>query len=279
MAGRVVLAAAIFAAALCGQGLPLEPPHTSGAGVTGAFEGWFKNPDGSFSLLLGYFNRNQQQELDIPIGPNNRMEPDGPDRGQPTHFLAGRQWGLFAVKVPPDFGKNKITWTLAANGKTSVIPASLHPDYEISPFTEAAVGNTPPVLRFEQNGPSVQGPQGMTVERSASVGTPLAITVWVSDDAKFTSSSSSRPKNLGPPVTLRWSKYRGPGNLSFSAPKPVIEKIEDKTVAFSGKAATTVSFSQPGDYMLHVVANDYSGEGGAGFQCCWTNGQVKVSVK
>jgi hypothetical protein len=279
MAGRVVLAAAIFAAALCGQGLPLEPPHTSGAGVTGAFEGWFKNPDGSFSLLLGYFNRNQQQELDIPMGPNNRMEPDGPDRGQPTHFLAGRQWGLFAVKVPPDFGKNKITWTLAANGKTSVIPASLHPDYEISPFTEAAVGNTPPVLRFEQNGPSVQGPQGMTVERSASVGTPLAITVWVSDDAKFTSSSSSRPKNLGPPVTLRWSKYRGPGNLSFSAPKPVIEKIEDKTAAFSGKAATTVSFSQPGDYMLHVVANDYSGEGGAGFQCCWTNGQVKVSVK
>ena len=34
--------------------------------VTGAFEGWFKNPDGSFSLLLGYFNRNEKQEFDIP---------------------------------------------------------------------------------------------------------------------------------------------------------------------------------------------------------------------
>ena len=91
----------------CAQSLPLEPPHESGANITGAFEGWFKNPDGSFNLLLGYFNRNTKQELDVPIGPNNRIEPGGPDRGQPTHFLAGRQWGMFVVKVPSDFGSNK----------------------------------------------------------------------------------------------------------------------------------------------------------------------------
>jgi hypothetical protein len=257
----------------------LEPPHSSGAGVTGAFEGWFKNADGSYSLLLGYFNRNAQQELDIPVGPNNRIDPDGPDRGQPTHFLAGRQWGLFVVKVPADFGKNKVTWTLAANGKTTAIPAWLHPDYEISPFTEVAVGNTPPVLRFEPNGPSVQGPQGMAVERSASIATPLALTVWATDDAKFTSSSSNRPKNLGPPVVLRWSKYRGPGKVTFSQVKPALEKIDDKAVAFSGKAGATATFSEPGDYVLHLLANDYSGEGGGGFQCCWTNAQVKVTVR
>ena len=91
--------------------------------------------------------------MDIPIGPNNRIEPGGPDRGQPTHFLPGRGWGLFAVKVPADFGDNKITWTLVANGKTTVIPASLKPDYEISPFMEAAVGNTPPVLSFDEKRP------------------------------------------------------------------------------------------------------------------------------
>src|SRR5579872_3616754 len=119
-----------------GQALPLEPRHEAGASITGAFEGWFKNPDGTFSLLLGYFNRNSQQTLDIPIGPDNRIEPGGPDRGQPTHFLPGRQWGLFAVKVPADFGDNKITWTLVANGQTQVIPASLKVDYEISPFEE-----------------------------------------------------------------------------------------------------------------------------------------------
>ena len=85
-----MLASAVLA---YGQSLPLEPPHESGANITGAFEGWFKNPDGSFNLLLGYFNRNTKQELEVPIGPNNRIEPGGPDRGQPTHFLAGRQWG------------------------------------------------------------------------------------------------------------------------------------------------------------------------------------------
>src|SRR2546423_12857160 len=67
------------------QHLPMEPAHDSGQSVTGAFEGWFKNPDGSFSLLLGYFNRNLKEELDIPIGAENRIEPGGPDRGQPTH--------------------------------------------------------------------------------------------------------------------------------------------------------------------------------------------------
>src|SRR6516162_1018845 len=79
------------------QTLPLEPLHESGTSVTGAFEGWFKNSDGSFSLLLGYFNRNTKQEIDLPIGPDNRIEPGGPDQGQPTHFLTGRQWGMFTV--------------------------------------------------------------------------------------------------------------------------------------------------------------------------------------
>src|SRR6476661_3271705 len=106
----IVLAACT--ALLQSQTLPLEPIHETGASVTGAFEGWFKNPDGTFSLLLGYFNRNTKQELDIPIGPNNRVEPGGPDRGQPTHFLPGRGWGMFTVKVPADFGENKVTWTL-----------------------------------------------------------------------------------------------------------------------------------------------------------------------
>ena len=268
-------------ALLCGQSLPLEPSRESGAGVTGAFEGWFKNADGTFSLLLGYYNRNQKQELDVPVGPNNRIEPGGPDRGQPTHFMPGRGWGLFAVRVPADFGANKITWSLTANAKSTVIPASLKPDYEISPFIEAAAGNTPPVLSFEERGQSVQGPQGLVVQRTAQLGVPLLLTVWVSDDAKFTSSSGVRPKNLGPAVTVKWTKYRGPGNVMFRSDRPEVEKVERKEndTPFNGKAVTSVTFTEPGEYMLHVTANDYSGEGGAGFQCCWTNGQVQVTVR
>src|SRR5271163_5315290 len=96
----------------CTQPLQLEPSHEAGQGITGAFEGWFTNADGTFSILLGYFNRNSKEPLDIPAGPDNRIEPGGPDRGQPTHFLPGRQWGIFAVTVPKDFGSAKLTWTI-----------------------------------------------------------------------------------------------------------------------------------------------------------------------
>lgn len=48
---------------------------------------------------------------------------------------------------------------------------------------------------------------------------------------------------------------------------------------FSGKASTTATFDEPGEYMLHVTANDYSGNGGGGAACCWTTALVKVSVK
>src|SRR5260221_8614828 len=89
--------------------LPLDPPRERGASITPAFEGWYPNADGSFSMLVGYYNRNAKEALDIPVGPNNRVEPGGPDQGQPTHFEVGRQWGAFVVKVPKDFGAKAIT--------------------------------------------------------------------------------------------------------------------------------------------------------------------------
>jgi hypothetical protein len=266
----------VAAAVLAGLGLAQEPPKKTG--ITGAFEGWFKNPDGSFTLLLGYFNRDA--ETDIPVGPNNRIEPGGPDRGQPTHFLPQRQWGMFGIRVPADFGSNKITWSITANGKTSVIPASLHPDYEISPFREEAVGNTPPVLAFEESGPSVQGPLGLTISRETTVANPLSLTVYASDDEKWTTLSGAKPRSMGTPVTVRWTKFRGSGEVSFSPDRPPVQKMDPRGGAkFSGKATTLAKFSAPGEYVLHVVVNDYSGDGGGGEQCCWTFGDVKVSVK
>jgi hypothetical protein len=265
-----------------GQRLSREPVHETGQSVTGAYEGWFPNPDGSFSMLFGYFNRSAKQELDVPIGPNNRIEPGGPDRGQPTHFLTGRQYGLFVVRVPADFDKaGKIVWTLVANGQTTSIPGTLKTDYQVSPFKEAAVGNTPPVVRFEENGPSVQGPLAMTVERTAQVGSPLTLLVWPSDDAKLTTGNGARPAKLGLPVSLRWIKYRGAGTVTFGKPRPDVEKLQggEEGQPFRGKSTTTATFSEAGDYELALIANDYSGDGGAGFQCCWTTAHVKVSVK
>src|SRR6516165_11090409 len=103
--------------------MPQNPPREFGASITPAFEGWYDNTDGTHSFLIGYYSRNTRAEVDVPIGPNNHFEPGEPDRGQPTHFLPSRRFGMFVVTVPKEFGKTqKINWTLTTNGQTFSIP-------------------------------------------------------------------------------------------------------------------------------------------------------------
>src|SRR5207245_7983944 len=138
---------------------------------------------GSVRILVGYFNRNIKQELDIPAGPNNRIEPGGPDQGQPTHFETGRQWGVFTVKVPKDFGTKKLTWTIVANGLTNAITLHTQPDYVVEPFEDAANKNTPPKLKFRADGPTFTGaPSGIAEKSAATAGTPLTLTDWATDE-------------------------------------------------------------------------------------------------
>jgi hypothetical protein len=260
------------------QQLPFEPPHDFGQSITGAFEGWFPNADGSFSILLGYYNRNQKQELEIPAGSNNRIEPGDPDQGQPTHFLPGRQWGVFTIRVPKDFGDKKLNWTLTANGQTTTIPVSLNALWELQPFREAS-GNEPPFIGFSESGPWVQGPAGQSKSVSTTMQEPANLTVWVADDATAPLAGVRPPT---PAVMVSWSKFRGPGTVTFANPRPMPEKADFKappSTKYTGKAQTSATFSEPGEYILRVVANDWSGDGGRGFQCCWSNAQVRVSVK
>ena len=267
-----------------GQSTSIPAPRRGGGdSVTGAFEGWYYNPDGSRSFLVGYYNRNSQQTLDIPIGPNNRIEPGGPDMGQPTHFLPGRQWGMFIVNAPKDFKPaDSYVWTIVANGQSTSIPLRLTPDYVMSPFAEIAVGNTPPVLKFEPNGKGVQGPLASlatATTMTASVAAPLPLHLWVSDDMKYTSGTNAPPSGTRAPVSVRWTKYRGPGAVTFDKARPELEKLPTGAAAYNAKADATAKFAEAGDYVLHATGNDYSGDGGGGFGCCWTTALVKVSVK
>jgi len=152
----------------------------------------------------------------------------------------------------------------------------------MSPFSEIAVGNTPPVLKFEPNGKTFQGPAASLATaptKTATVGTPLPIDLWFADDMKYTSGTSAPPSATRQAVTTSLSKYRGPGKVTFDKNRPPIEKQEGGGAPFSGKATATATFSDPGDYVLHVIGNDYSGDGGGGFGCCWTTALMKVTVK
>jgi hypothetical protein len=253
---------------------PLGPVKASGQSLTPVFEGWYKNPDGSYSISFGYYNRNAEEVLEIPIGPDNFIAPGEQDRGQPTHFRPRRHWGVFAVKVPADFGDRSVAWTLKIRGETFSIPASLHLDWQIDALQgEAGTGNTPPILKFS-DGSTGQGPAGvMTGPLTASVGKPLTLTVWASDDGRRAPSIAGEGRE-GAPVTLTWFKHQGPptADVTFSKPTPLVDSTD-------GKATTTATFSQPGAYILRVRANDASGVANAGHaQCCWTNAFVKVTV-
>ena len=274
IAGSVVLAAVVFAGSAGAQSVPLAPIRDRGQTVTPAFEGWYKNPDGTISLSFGYFNRNEQEVVEVPIGPNNQFSPGPADRGQPAVFYPRRNWGVFAVTVPANFPeKEKVVWTLIVRGDTMRIPGQVRQNWQIDALEgEAGSNNTPPVLKFSADGPSGAGPAGtMGGPLTAKVGTPVELKLWATDDGNVRNSVASGGR-AGVPVTLRWFKHSGPGEVTFTPPAP-------RPAPGNGLATAMAKFSAPGDYVVRVRANDASGIAGAGHsQCCWSNGFVTVKV-
>lgn len=217
-------------------------------------------------MYFGYMNRNYEEELDIPVGPSNTMEP-GPDRGQPTHFLTRRHKNVFAVVVPKDFGDKKIVWTITSRGTPEKVTGSLNPAWQIDVSRETESGNTPPVMKV--------GPD-QTIILSAAAN----VTVAVTDDGlpkrrrqNRAEPGASAESQGGSLLTVEWSKYRGPGNVTFA---PAKQDVID------GNATTKATFSAPGAYTIDALADDGSGGGGStsppGFSCCWTHGWIKVTV-
>jgi hypothetical protein len=176
--------------------LVLEPLGATGEAIYPALEGWGPDKNGDTLILLGYYNRNKTQALDIPIGPDNRIEPGGPDFGQPTHFYAGRQHGVFAIKVPKDFGTQKLTWALTANGQTSSISFWLNPAYWVNFYKHPANGNEPPSIRLQPDGATMTGPPPAIAQTlSGFVGKPVALTLWASDPARHQAQSRAYPRS------------------------------------------------------------------------------------
>src|SRR5262249_18943927 len=262
----LVLLAGVAQPFMAASQLPTELPSTkfnSGQDVQPYFEGWIRNKDGSFDLVFGYFNRNWQEELAIPAGPDNIVEPGGPDRGQPTYFLPRRQGWVYRVRVPSDFGKGVVTWTIKANGKTEKAYGELLPVEEITERIIMTRGNLNPGDEDPNKPPTLSiAPAG-----TASLDAPLTLTANVSDDglpkpraaspvgppqpgdataiqAPANSSAAPRPRGL----TVSWMQLRGPAKARLDRSGPITVE--------NGKAETTVRFSERGPYVLRATAND-----------------------
>jgi hypothetical protein len=275
----VLLAAIVLAAATISAGQNVQPPPievgpitvSSGLNVVPAFEGWEKNADGTFNLVFGYLNRNYDEIVDIPIGPNNSVEPGGPDRGQPTHFFPRRSRFVFRVKVPKDWGTKDVVWTLNIRGKAEKAYGSLLP-VEIIDAEVVGANFTGSTTFDESNQPPTVALEGMD-RRTVKVGEPLRLAAIARDDdnnPKPKAAAQSRPPGRRSAMGLRvsWIQYRGPGRVAFDPPQALTYSDPRSELSpwtpgwmpppmpadhrFEAKA----TFDAPGTYVVRVVAND-----------------------
>ena len=268
--------------------------YLKGESVAPAYEGWWPNPDGSFTMFFGYMNSNWEEEFDVPIGPANGFEPGDPDQGQPTHFYPRRNPFLFTVRVPKDFGTKELIWTLTTHGKSLKAYASLKSDYQIDPQTiSTEVGGDGGSLRDELRtnvAPElkVEGEK----QRTVKVGQPLALAVLAKDPDNIPARRSGRgaapPTAATPAVVYRppqtsvmsspaglrfsWLVYRGKAAAVTFSPEQLKTWTDSRAYANSpwsppyilpevppdNRWLAAATFAEPGTYVLRGVASDGS---------------------
>jgi hypothetical protein len=227
--------------------------YARGQNVAPVFEGWERNPDGSFSMVFGYLNRNYEEEVDIPVGPANAVAAGAGtpvDRGQPTHFYPRRQRFLFRVVVPKDWDKQqKVIWTLTSHGQTDQAKGWLQPEWELS--QDVIIENMGGGVPEPDN-----KPPSLTISDVPPITLPDAATLTASatDDGipKPSPRSPSKPDQPRRPrgVQIKWIQYRGPGKVTFDPEASAV--VYGQPVAVTSK----VSFTAPGTYVLRATAND-----------------------
>jgi len=251
--------------------------HYSGDNVAPVFEGWEKNADGSFNLVFGYLNRNYEEEPEIPVGPANNFSPGPPDRGQPTHFYPRRQQFMFKIRVPADFGKQELVWTLTRDGRTEKAVAHLALEWELTEIVYSqnraglnrdsvtAKPNQPPTIVADARAPI-----------AAVAATPVALSFSATDDGQPVpppprAAAGAAARRSGPPpepalinirqgpvqqqiikpsrqgLMVTWTVWRGAGVVKFDPPSMVVK---------DGHATTQATFSAPGTYVIRAFADD-----------------------
>ena len=258
--------------------------YSRGQNVSPAYEGWEIGTDGQKYFVFGYMNRNWEEEIDVPVGPDNGFNIGDPDQGQPTHFLPRRNRFVFRVPVPKEFTeKDELVWTLTTQGRTEKAFASLRLDYQIDDVVRASetgalgAGSSSPEIRANKP-PSIeiQGRKSLT----ARVGEPVTLTAVVADDgvpkrrgsgvagaavgnagsrqvtettrinrAMLPPSRVTVGKNIG--LHVSWFVYRGKGRVQFT-PEQIMSWEDTRVGANSPWSPVWVAPPMPPDGKVTV---------------------------
>ena len=292
-----VVSSGVMAQAADGRFLSLTPPE--GLPVIPVMEGWVANEDGTASFSMGFLNKNKVG-VDIPLGPNNYIEPAKYDGQQPTYFPPGRGAGSFAITVPADEINQDIWWYLkTGDGEMLKIPGRYGESaYELDFIRPRPAGSMQPLVGFGEDGAQAAGLTALmgAHEGTVTVGQQIELAVNVSDPSM---RDTSDPRFKDPfPVGVHFNKYQGPGAIEFSrhesTPEPVNPYTEDNPrfrfyrapganeVSVEGGigiARVYATFNAPGEYVVIVKAENFRApDSQEGDQCCWTNVYQKVTV-
>jgi hypothetical protein len=289
-------------------GLPLRPVSPEGRPVVPFMEGWYDNGDGSVTITFGYYNANQEDVVEIPLGEANYLEPARFDGMQPTVFHPGRQHGAFGVTLPEEMRDQDVWWYITnADGEVYKVPGRARVAAYQLDRTPRPHGTVPPLVWFEDEDRQGSGPEGVVAEgmETVSVGTPLTLEVSIRDPS-VRDQNDPRLRD-GVPVHVIWIKHQGPGDVTYtrheSMPEPEPEESgrgrrgggrggstqrlvrlplgpqEFMLPEGQGTVRVNATFSEPGDYILRAQVDNWRAlDSGAMDQCCWSNGYVRVHV-
>ena len=203
-----------------------------------AYDGFLKNPDGSFTLSFAYFSHNAD-EVTVPPGPANGFAPAPGDRMQPTTFLPGHWRFQCVMVVGPDFD-GKMKWTLAHAGtSTGTSERMLQSNWNL-------VEGAPALSKIDY----AKVPRGVCLNRPPTVrvlgvtarpNNPPTLLVALNEELNLFGSAHDEGLPRGKTLVVEWKMLKGPGTVTFTIP---------------GSARTKATFSAPGLYELELTATD-----------------------
>jgi hypothetical protein len=203
-----------------------------------AYDGFLKNPDGSYTIAFAYFSHNADT---VTIAPSsaNAFAPTPGDRMQPTTFKPGHWRFQCVMVVPPDFD-GKMKWTLTHGGVTTgTSERMLQSNWNL-------LEGAPALSKIDY----AKVPKGVCLNQAPTVrvlgvtarpNTPPTLSVAVNEELNLFGSAHDEGLPRGKGLVVEWKMLKGPGTVKFTIP---------------GAARTKAIFSAPGIYELELTASD-----------------------